>query len=136
MMAGPIRFVFGYKRILAKQEDAAAVISLCMELSLTYTPVPAEDGLLLEISLSHARKLEAACAERGIGLVNVTECGIPRLLGRYRRRYGIFAGTLCFALIIFLSGRVIWDVRIDGAKNVPESEVISLTIKPSVSKIG
>lgn len=126
-MANPIRFIFGYKRICAGAQSSAALINACMERSIPYRPVPSKDGsFCIECSLLAARKIEAACAEDNIELSDISEHGIPHLLGRYRKRYGIFVGALCFALIIFFSGRVLWDIRIDGARRIPEGEILSL----------
>jgi similar to stage IV sporulation protein len=51
--------------------------------------------------------------------------GIPSLLVRYRHRYGIALGVFFSLALIFLSGSVVWDIRIDGEDRLSENEVLS-----------
>ncbi len=126
-MISPIRFIFGYKQITVSSENSASLVNVCMEMGITYTPsLHSENCFSVICSLWGAKRLESALIERGIEVLEIRERGIPSILGRYRRRWGIFVGALCFALIIFLSGRVIWDVRIDGERTLSENEVIEL----------
>ncbi|MBQ4066452.1 MAG: sporulation protein YqfD, partial [Clostridia bacterium] len=50
--------------------------------------------------------------------------GLPALIYRYRRRIGIPIGAILGALIIWLSGQVIWCINIEGNRNVSDEEII------------
>ncbi len=52
------------------------------------------------------------------------EKGLPRLLRRYRLRFGVPLGILCFACLLFLSGRFVWRVEVSGAEQVPKEEIL------------
>jgi similar to stage IV sporulation protein len=43
---------------------------------------------------------------------------------RYRHRYGVFVGIILFAAIVFFSGRVIWDIRVEGNDRLDDAEVL------------
>lgn len=126
-MKGPISFMLGWSVIEAEPSQSAKIMSICLERSLYCTYTESENGnVLIECSLYTAKKLLAICREEEIEIISHREKGLPMLLGRYRRRYGIFVGALCMCLIIFFSGRVLWDIRIDGEKRLSESEVKAL----------
>ena len=125
-MANPITFIFGYCKVSAALSDAADIFNICNKYGIVYRDQKATDKeISFECSLFAAQKLSARCAEAGIGLISLTEHGIPRIFMKYRHRYGIFAGILVSLLIFFMSGRIIWDVRVEGdLERLTESKVI------------
>ena len=125
-MANPISFLFGYRRIKADMLSAADVFNVAREHGIVYKNKKSDEGsICIECSLPAARRLKKICAERGIPLISDTEHGAPHLLFKYRKRYGIFLGAiLCVALVI-LSGRVVWDIRIDGERRLTEEQILS-----------
>ena len=124
-MANPISFLFGYRIIKAELGAAADIFNAAHEYGIVYRNRRSEaDTVAIECSLPAARRLKKICDARGIPLLSDTEHGVPHLLGKYRRRYGIFIGcVLCVALVI-LSGTAVWDVRIDGEKRLSEKQII------------
>ena len=47
------------------------------------------------------------------------------ILLRRGRRYGLMLGGLCGAMLLFFSGRVVWDVRVSGNENLTDEQVIA-----------
>ncbi len=123
-MVDIIDFILGYEQIVFDATFAAEVINICINSSIICHDQK-NDGkyMSLRCTLRNAKKLKMLCAQNGISVVSAEEKGLPRLLGRYRKRYGIFVGLLLCAVLIFLSGRFIWDIRIEGERNLPEAEV-------------
>ena len=125
-MRGILLFIFGYVSLSAERARAHEIMNLCMERGYVYRDLRFEgDRIYLSCSLGTAKKLSDACGARGIEIVRLRERGVPSLLGRYRRRYGFFAGLALFAAIFFLSGTVIWGIKIDGNARLSEREVLS-----------
>ena len=121
-----VLFILGYKRFSAEQRYAAGIMNICMRRGYIYRDSVFEDGrIYLTVSLGTAKKLLTSCAQEGIELREESEKGLPRLLCRYRRRYGIALGALLSALIIFFSSQVIWDIRVEGNRKISDSEVIA-----------
>ena len=121
-----ILFILGYKRFSADERYAAEIMNICMRHGYVYRDSVFEDGrICITVSLRTAKKLLASSAERGIELREEMETGVPRIFYRYRHRYGIAVGALLSALIIVFSSRVIWDIRVEGNRELSDDEVIA-----------
>ena len=125
-MANPINFLFGYRTIRAELKYAAPIFNVAREHSIVYRNQKSDaESISFECSLPAAKRLKKICTEREIPFLSDTEHGIPHLLGKYRKRYGIFAGVfICIALIL-LSGTAVWDIRIDGERRLTENQILS-----------
>ena len=116
-MANPITLLFGYRKIRAKLSDAADIFNICGKYGIVYRNQKSADKekyIELECSLPAAKRLSQCCAEQGIELISLTTHGTPLLLKKYKRRYGLFVGLILSVILIFMSGRTIWDIRIEG----------------------
>lgn len=121
-----VLFLGGYKCFKVKREDAPELMNICMRFGYVYRESHFEEGaLFFKVSLAVSGRLKKKCEERQIELILVREYGIPAILSRYRHRYGVAAGILLFAAIIFFSGRVVWDIRVNGNDKLSEAQVIS-----------
>ena len=56
-------------------------------------------------------------------VVTIEIKGLPRLFLRYKKRWGIFCGLLIFALIVHISGSVIWSVDVTGNHVIPDAYI-------------
>ncbi|MBQ8141205.1 MAG: sporulation protein YqfD [Clostridia bacterium] len=120
-----IRFIAGYRRFKAERKYSAELVNICKSFGFVYSDT-AFDGeyMFFSCSLRTAKRLEKVCSERNIEIFAVSESGVPKLFRKYRHRYGIAAGILAFAAIVFFSGRVIWDIRVEGNEKLSDAEVI------------
>lgn len=119
-------FLGGYKLFGADRKDAARIMNICQKHGFIYRKSAFEgERFFFRCSLAVSSRLKQRCAEAGVELEEIRAYGVPALFMRYRRRYGVLAGLLLFAAIIFFSGRVIWDIRIDGNERLREEEVIA-----------
>ncbi len=124
-MANPITFLFGYRTIKADISVAADIFNITREYGIVYRNQRSDaESISFECSLPAAGHLKKICEKRGISFISDTEHGIPHLLGRYRHRYGLFVGALVCVALIFLSGRAVWDIRIDGENRLTEKQII------------
>ncbi len=125
-MLRPFTFLFGSRRLRVLRSAAGEVMNLFRVSGYTYSNFEfCGDYACFSCSVSVSKSIIEACAARGIS-VNVTrESGVPFVLKRYRHRYGFFIGLLLCFFLIFLSGRVVWDIRVEGNRSMSEAEVIS-----------
>ena len=124
MIEKTLRSAFGYKILSCTRENSAKIMNICMQYGYIYRDARFEgEEFIFTSPLRDARRLRKKCAERGIDIREVGDRGGPAVAFRYRHRYGVGVGVLVFALILFLSSRVVWDIRIDGNKRLGESEV-------------
>lgn len=120
-------FLFGYCRIYANAQNDLALLNLCMERGYAYTDfLSTEDGgVSFSCSALTARALIRACQARQITVAIEKRGGMPHFLWRYRRRWGMLLGLFIGALLLWLSGRFVWDVRVFGNETMTASEVRS-----------
>lgn len=123
----PAEFFFGYSIMRIPAPQADSLVNLCIQLGLIYRDMRFVGAwAYFRCPLTSAKRLTSACRENEIDIHQISRKGLPALILRYRRRVGIFLGALLFAFLIFLSGRVIWDIRIDGEGKLDEDEVEAL----------
>lgn len=121
----PLLFLSGCRILKADAARAEELLNLCRSERVNIHRTELSEGsfYILCSFFSSGRLIKAARA-RSIELSVLSSHGIPALLLRYRRRYGIALGLVISSLLIFLSSSVIWDIRIDGASRLSEKEVI------------
>ena len=123
-MRGPIRFLFGYRILSFMAEDSARLLNLCREFDIPYTSVDFKEGYVyIKASLYSARRLERICIKKDITLCGSDEHGVPLLIKRYRKRWGILVGLVSASLAGLLLSGLIWDVRIEGNLTLSDREV-------------
>ncbi len=81
------------------------------------------DEMRFCVSLRDAKRLSEAQNAKEITVLS--QHGVPSLLHRYRRRFGLVAGLFCFALLLLLSGKFVWRVEVVGNQTVPKEEIIA-----------
>ena len=124
-MIHPFRFLLGHRRLRMSRAAAGEVMNLCQSYGFVYRSFEfCEEYACLECTPRTAQRLIEACRARGITVVEEPVRGLPGLLVRYRRRYGIWLGLALAAVIVFFSGRVVWDVRIEGNERLDDEAVI------------
>ena len=123
----PFLFLIGYRRYETSRDNIGKLIDLCRTEGIPYREVIFWDSSASFVtSFFYSFRLEKRAREHGLQLTLIASCGIPALLLRYRHRYGLFLGIIISVALIFLSGSVIWDIRIDGENRLTEREVKSL----------
>ena len=125
-MRGAFLFAVGYEELAISREHAAALGDICLRRGYILRSARFEgERYIFRCTPISARRLKGELAHRGVLFETVRRAGVPRLVYRYRHRYGIALGVLLFLAILFLSSRVIWDVRIEGNRALSEREVIA-----------
>ncbi len=125
-------WILGYADCRVHGDHAACFFNLCRERGFTYTPIrtrrkrgeQAEDAAFeCRCSLARLRAMLDACAQRGIDIRVTVRGGLPVLAYRYRMRAGLAVGLLLMIALLFVSGRVIWDIRIEGDASVTGTQL-------------
>lgn len=123
----PLRALTGYRLLKGRQSDGERLLELCRTGGVTLLgSEPRDDGIYLLCPFFSSGKLISLAAKASMPLEVVASYGLPALLARYRRRYGAALGLLVSALLLLLSGSVIWEISVDGAVSLSESEVIDV----------
>jgi len=122
-----INFITGTIECACEEKDAAALYSaLRSEGVSVFGQLRAEGKFYFKIKRAEKNALEFALAKSGVELCYFRERGLPQLLYRYRRRPGLLLGAIIYGVLLFVSSRFIWDIRVRGNDTVPDSEIIRL----------
>ena len=52
-----------------------------------------------------------------------TNYGLGALINKYKRRYGILVGIILMLLTVHFSSRFVWDINIEGNKEVSDDDI-------------
>lgn len=120
-------FFVGGCKISSKRTNAEDIINICMKNGIFYRDfIFSKDGECIQFDCSFyaAKFLINTCRSSGIDICVKASYGIPHILKKYNKRYGLLLGMILALFIIWLSGRYVWDVRISGCNTVDENVVI------------
>lgn len=124
---GPLRALLGYRSFLVPNGQVADLLNICRRRGVSYSsPRPSGDSWLIALPYLASRALLSEAERAGITLTPAGEGGIPALVLRHRRRLGLPIALLVSVLLLFLAGRVVWDVRVDGEITLTEGEVVEI----------
>lgn len=120
-------YAVGERTVRADAAHRAAVMDLCLQNAYTYHAFCWEEDGSIRFSCSSvtARCLERACRRSGIPIEVGKGRGVPYLLAALGRRAGLCVGAVAVLVLLFLSGRFVWDVRVTGNETMRDSEVIA-----------
>jgi len=101
----------------------ASLVNRMLSLKLPVFGIRAEgcDLLFDSLSISRKRVLKALAGQS----IEYKGYGLPALLRRYRKRWGLQLGALCFALILWLSTRFVWQINVIGNESLDDQTIIS-----------
>ena len=71
------------------------------------------------------KKLREVRRVTGVSLHIERKCGLPFLLHRYRRRWGIAVGAALFIGVILFLSTFVWSIEISGNQAVEQSQIIA-----------
>lgn len=125
-MLSPLDLLLGYRRLKVSSSAAGEVMNIFRVCGYSYSDFEfCEEYAFFSCSAVESKRIIEACEVRGITVSIEREGGLPFVLKRYRRRYGVFVGVLLCFLLIFAAGRIVWDIRVEGNEDMSEAEVIS-----------
>lgn len=124
-----IRFLWswfaGYRTITVSAEDSAQAIN-CLQ-KCTYNhwnlQTDAQGTVSFCLQSREAGFFLNLCKEKQIQAAGGALCGFPQIRRKYKNRWGIPAGALVFALIVWLSTTVVWSLEISGNESFSDSEI-------------
>lgn len=122
-----INFFTGTIDCLCAGEDTAALIGALRTEGISVFYQRRQRGMLrFSVRRSQKNALDRALAASCVNLCGRRDRGLPQLLYKYRLRPGLIIGAVIYGLLLFISSRFIWDIRVEGNDTVPDSEIIAL----------
>ncbi len=119
-------FLFGGRRFLVSKENASEVMNLLFQKGYSYEQAvfTKENEFTFICPLAVTKSLLADCQQMGLPVTVQGEVGVPPLLFRYRKRYGLLLGGLLSVFLLYLSQQFVWDVRISGNVSMSDAQVL------------
>ncbi len=124
MMKSVLNWLCGWCTVTVKAEKTVDTLNFLREKKTPHWHMrnTSDGGLSFRMLLSDFRRYHAVVPEAAGG----REHGFPALFHRYRGRWGILAGILLFAFLVWQSGTVVWEVSVTGSEKLTEAEVIAM----------
>lgn len=120
------QMLFGKCVLETGRENAETVLNVCMKYRIAYRNFETDDEKIRMVCTeSAARSLCMLCKEYGVEMKYISKKGLPHILCKYRRRYGLMLGFAIAVAIVASSRLFIWDIRISGNSKLTESEVLT-----------
>lgn len=104
------------------------IMNMCMRHHLVYIRLRLDrktDRVRFLCTPYTAGLIMQLCRSVGIRLTCDRQFGLPHIIHRYRKRYGIAVGAVIALAIVMISGQYIWDVRVSGNVRLSEDEVVT-----------
>lgn len=131
-MIRPLLFLVGYEILSADNRDSARIVNLCAQAKIVYRIIGFDgERVRLRVSPLASVRLRILCAKYEIDIKVHSRHGVPAALARFFCRPGLVLGLAVCIFTVALSGRVIWDVRVEGNESVPTEH-----IKNTLSECG
>lgn len=122
-----ILWLFGYQRLHTDAANAPKMLNFCLEREISFCEFEGEEdgGVSINCPLSSAKRIRGFAASKGFGITVEKTGGLPLLLWQRKKRWGVILGTLLSILLLVISERFVWDVRVFGNEQMTEGEVIA-----------
>lgn len=125
MMLALLNLVGGWYELMGKPGEAAAFCNICMKGCYPYWQFRQdEEGFTVRVRRRIWRELAVECTAAGLSLCCLREGGLPQVLRRYRRRWGLIIGMIFFVGVVWLSGRFVWNIEVTGTDRYHPRDVL------------
>ncbi len=119
--------VLGSVTYRIRMQDAASILSFCMERQIPYTDFETNaEGISLTFRLSSRKTLEKWAESRKINLEETKKGGLPVFLFGYRFRFGLMAGMLISVFLVIMSGRFVRDISVVGNERISTASILEM----------
>lgn len=125
-MRGLEFFLLGYGELEIDMADSPRFLNLCKTYGILYTPVRDKrdkDCMRVRCRMSVCKRIVQLAEGENLAVRQVLQGGLPMIVYRYRLRTGILFGILLSLSMLFLSGRLVWDIRFEEGDNINQQQL-------------
>ena len=138
-MIRPLLYLVGYSILSVSEADAVRLLGLFSAGGIIYhdagvgTDSAGETRRYFRVRTGVARRVIRICVRMEIEIRVESRHGAPADALRLCRRPGLLLGAVLFAVCaLYLGGRV-WDIRVEGARDVSEATVVEVLRQSGIS---
>ncbi|MBO5980986.1 MAG: sporulation protein YqfD [Clostridia bacterium] len=122
-----IRSILGSYTLSLPKEKAPDLFNLCKEKGVFFfAPVAEDDKVYVKVSLFSCKAFVELAESLEISAEITERKGLPFLVSRYRKRYGIYIGIILSAAFMLFSSMHIWEINITGNQNIKKEEILKI----------
>lgn len=122
-----IRYFGGEALVFVESQCSVDALSVMGRLDVPFKEMKRQDGgIEFKVPLYRIKLIKRDFDRYSIVYEIRRFFGFPTFLYGYRKRWGLMLGALLSAVMIWLSGRVIWCVNVTGNSTVPDGEIIEI----------
>ncbi len=117
--------IFGSAEIFIEKKDVEKALNIFHVNLISFIKIKkkSQEQFSFAIRQSKLEKVVALLDKSGIKVYSIKRKGLPFLLWRYRKRYGIAVGALIFSLLVWLSKYIVWEIDFSGNENISDEKV-------------
>ena len=121
-------FFLGKRRIRIRYYDVEKLINRMLEKNINMTDTVRTECDTLDVTVAGAdiKTLYDVISEFDAQYEELWSRGFPKLISRYKKRYGMYIGIFLFFLIVYASTMFVWRIDVVGNENVTREDVIAL----------
>lgn len=122
-----INYLSGYHKVKVESSYAERVINQLMRNNINYWELRREESGELVFFISHKeyKLLSDIIDKNSCKVYDVYVKGLPFVLKRYRKRYGMIAGFAVFLAVLNVSSLFIWDIKVVSKTDLSHEQIIS-----------
>lgn len=135
MLLKILSYIKGYIKVGINGGFPERFLNLCATADRDIWQVrPEGEGMAFCCGISEYKNLRSAAKRTGVKMRVVEKHGLPFLLRKYRRRFGLPTGAAVFFLLLwFLSGSVC-SIKVSGNKTLSQSDVQAMLFEAGIKE--
>ena len=120
------RFITGFLEVEFSGDVAEMILNICAKSGLSlWNSKRRGQKIRCYITVRDFKALPAAAKKSGIRVHILKKQGLPFIINRYKKRFGIPVGAALFFCFLYMMSCFVWTVEVSGNKYVPESEILA-----------
>lgn len=129
------RFIIGFLEVEFSGDIAEVILNICAKNGISlWNSKRKGKKIRCHITVRDFKALPNAAKKSGIGVHILKKQGLPFIINRYKKRFGIPAGAALFFSVLQIMSCFVWTVEVSGNKNVPESEILAACEKIGIKE--
>ncbi len=118
--------VSGYTRYSVETEEREGLIDL-LKASCAVREIDISKGSLnFAVFFRETKIADKILSENCAVITYRKSVGIIPLINKYKKRYGLVLGVILVAALVLLSTFFVWEIRVEGNKNIRDDEIVEL----------
>ncbi len=133
-----VNVVLGYIEFEVTGAECERFLTKVMRDNLCVWAIERVDGCTLRAKcrMVDYKTVQQACADSATEIKILEQKGVPKILKRYRYRYGFLAGLIVFVALLFVMSSFIWSIEITGLDDYEDQTLVAQILEENGFHVG